>query len=408
MSIMSSAASLTGTCAAPVLRTMLNRRVRQGKEIAGRLAERRGIASLPRPAGQKLIWIHAASVGETMSVLALIDALAGQAQVLLTTGTVTSAKIAAERLPAHARHQFVPLDVPAWVENFLRHWRPDAAVFVESEIWPNLLRLTDSHGIPRLLINASFSARSAARWQKFLPHAGILIYGFRYVHVQSRQDAEVFKKFGNAGILEWGNLKYAAPALPCDAERLDELQGQIHGPVWLAASTHAGEEEMVIEAHQILLANFPTLVTIIAPRHPERGAEFLLPRRSLGQPPLPGQVYVADTLGELGLFYRLAPFAFIGGSLVPIGGHNLAEAARLNIPVITGPFTENIAEQAEILRACGALVEVRDAGSLAAAVTAWLQNPDAAAQAGEAAKTAFAGLEALPQKLADLILRIAL
>jgi 3-deoxy-D-manno-octulosonic-acid transferase len=407
VSLVSSAASLTGTCAGPVLRGMLNRRVRQGKEIAARLAERRGVASVPRPDG-KLIWIHAASVGETMSVLSLIDALAGRAQVLLTTGTVTSAKIAAERLPAHAFHQFVPLDVPAWVENFLRHWRPDAAVFVESEIWPNLLRLTDSHGIPRLLINASFSPRSAKRWQKLLPHAGILIYGFRYVHVQSRQDAETFHKFGNAGILEWGNLKYAAPLLPFDPEKLAALHEQIRGPTWLAASTHAGEEDIVIQAHQILLANFPTLVTIIAPRHPERGAEFSLARRSLGQPPVPAQVYIADTLGELGLFYRFAPFAFIGGSLVATGGHNLAEAARLKIPIITGPFTQNIGEQAQTLRACRALVQVRDAPSLAAAVTAWLQNPSAAAQAGEAAKTAFAGLESLPQKLADLILRTAL
>jgi len=407
MSLVSSAASFTGTMAAPVLRGMLKSRVRQGKEIASRLAERRGVASIARPDG-RLIWIHAASVGETMSVLAVIEALAGHAHVLLTTGTVTSAKIAAERLPPHACHQFVPLDVPAWVETFLRHWHPDCAVLVESEIWPNMLRLTDSHGIPRLLINASFSPRSAARWQKLLPHAGILIYGFRYVHVQSSQDAETFRRFGNAGILEWGNLKYAAPPLPYEETHFLALQSQIRGPVWLAASTHPGEEDIVIAAHQLLLVRFPALVTIIVPRHPERGASFPFPRRSLGQVPLPGQVYVADTLGELGLFYRSSPFAFIGGSLVSVGGHNLAEAAGLGIPTITGPYTAEISDQVAKLRACGALVQVRDAAALAAAVATWLDDPSAARRAGAAAKTAFAGLESLPRKIADLILQTAL
>jgi 3-deoxy-D-manno-octulosonic-acid transferase len=271
-----------------------------------------------------------------------------------------------------------------------------------------MLRLTDSHGIPRLLINASFSPRSAARWQKLLPHAGILIYGFRYVHVQSSQDAETFRRFGNAGILEWGNLKYAARSLPFSVTELAALRAQIPGPVWLAASTHPGEEDIVVEAHELLTTRFPALVTVIVPRHPERGAAFSWPRRRLGQMPLPGQVYIADTLGELGLFYRLSPFAFIGGSLVPVGGHNLAEAAGLGIPSITGPHTAEILDQVEKLRACGALVQVRDAASLAAAVTAWLDDSSAAQRAGAAAKTAFAGLETLPQKLADLILRTAL
>jgi len=404
---LAAAASLAGTAAAPALRLMLARRVRANKEIAARLPERRGIASVARPAG-RLIWIHAASVGETMSVLGLIDSLVANAHVLLTTGTVTSAAIAAARLPKGAIHQFVPLDVPAWVENFLRHWRPDCAVLVESEIWPNLLRLTDAHGIPRLLINASFSPRTAARWQKLLPYAGILIYGFRYVHVQSKRDAAVFKKFGNAGILEWGNLKYAAPLLPYDTAKLASLHEQIPGPVWLAASTHPGEEDIVLAAHQLLLPQFPTLVTIIAPRHPERGEEFSRPRRSLAQKPEPGKPYIADTMGELGLFYRFCPFAFTGGSLVPIGGHNLAEAARLGIPQITGPHTTEIAEQAEILKSLGALVEVRDARTLAAAAASWLQTPGAAEQAGEAARTAFAGLEHLPSRLAALILSTAL
>jgi 3-deoxy-D-manno-octulosonic-acid transferase len=407
MSVFYAAYGATGTLAAPFLRAMLRRRVAAGKEIAARLGERFGIAGLPRPAG-RLIWIHAASVGETMSVFSVIDALAGRANVLLTTGTVTSAALAAERLPAHAAHQFAPLDVPGWVEKFLGHWRPDCAVFVESEIWPTMLRLTDARGIPRMLINASLSTRSAARWGKVSKFADTLIFGFRYVHVQSAADAANFRQLGAAGILEWGNLKYAAPPLPFDEAALAALRATITGPVWLAASTHPGEETVILAAHQALLGRFADLLTIIAPRHPARGAEFALPRRSLGQPALPGKPYIADTLGELGLFYRFAPFAFIGGSLVPVGGHNLAEAARLGVPIICGPHTGDIAEQVARLREAGSLVEVLDAQSLAAAVSDWLADVKAIAAAGERARTAFAGMEELPGRIAAQILDISL
>jgi 3-deoxy-D-manno-octulosonic-acid transferase len=396
-----------GQAAAPFLRRMLKNRVAEGKELPSRLDERFGIPSLKRPAG-RLIWIHAASVGETMSVLSVIDALAGDAEILLTTGTVTSAQLAAERLPPHARHQFVPLDIPAWVERFLRHWRPDCAVFVESEIWPTMLRLADSHGIPRLLINASMSAQSAARWRKVSRFASTLIFGFRWVHVQSEQDAENLRSLGAAGILDWGNLKFAAPALPYDEAALATLRAQIPGPVWLAASTHRGEETIVLEAHQRLLAEFPDLVTIIAPRHPLRGPEFSLPRRSREQQPETGQAYIADTMGELGLFYRLCPFAFVGGSLVDIGGHNVTEAARLGIPIISGPYTQDIPELVAKLRDCNGIAEVTNAASLAAAAGHWLRDPQAAKRAGDCAKQAFEGLEDLPQRLATLILDTAL
>jgi 3-deoxy-D-manno-octulosonic-acid transferase len=407
MSLTAAVYAAAGGAAAPVLRLMLKNRANRGKEIADRLPERFGIASRQRPPG-RLIWVHAASMGETMSVFPVIAALAGQARVLLTTGTVTSAALAAERLPAHAVHQFVPLDVPAWVNAFLDHWRPDAAVFVESEIWPTMLRLADSRGIPRLLINASLSAASAANWRRLPRFAENLIFGFRWLHVQSAQDAENFRGLGAAGLLEWGNLKYAAPPLPYDEAALAGLRARIPDPVWLAASTHPGEEAIIIEAHRTLAQSFPGLITVIAPRHPARGAEFSFPRRSLQQPPEPGQPYIADTLGELGLFYRLAPFAFIGGSLVAIGGHNLAEAARLGIPIITGPHTNEIPDQIARLRAAGALFEVSDAASLAAAAANWLQNPGLAKSVGAAAATAFAGGDDLPQRLAALILETAL
>ena len=393
--------------AAPALRRMLARRVVRGKEDPARLNERFGIASLPRPEG-RLIWVHAASVGETMSVLPVIHALAGRAQVLLTTGTLTSARLAAARLPGFARHQFLPLDHPAWVARFMDHWRPDAAVFVESELWPGMLAACDARGIPRLLINARISARSAAKWRWLPPLAMRLLGGFRAVHAQSPGDAANLRGLGVGNVLAWGNLKFFTPKLPAEPAALAALREEIPGPLWLAASTHPGEEALILQAHEALAATHPGLVTIIAPRHPERGAEVAAlaaaPRRSLHEAPQPGKIYVADTLGELGLFFRAAPFAFIGNSLAGFGGHNVIEPALLSRPVITGPHNENFVEAAARLRGAGALVEVRDAPGLAAAARAWLDDPAATQAAGAAAQAAFGMAENLPARLAGLIL----
>ncbi len=394
--------------AAPALRRMLRRRALRGKEIPERLAEREGIASLSRPVGH-LVWVHAASVGETMSALPLISLLAAKGPVLLTTGTVTSARLAAARLPEGAWHQFVPLDVPGWVARFLDHWRPDAAVFLESEIWPNLLAACDERRIPRFLINGRLSAASTRNWRRAPGAAGRLLGGFAAIHAQSAGDAAHFRALGAARVLEWGNLKFFAVPLPYDEAALAALRAAIPGPLWLAASTHQGEEELVFAAHQALLVAFPGLVTLLAPRHPERGAEVAAlcggaPRRSLGQPPVPGKVYVADTLGELGLFFRLAPFAFIGNSLAGFGGHNIVEPALLARPVICGPHLENFLEAAARLRGAGALLEVPDETGLAEAVQGWLADPDAAHAAGARAAAVFADTERLPERLAGLIL----
>jgi 3-deoxy-D-manno-octulosonic-acid transferase len=396
------------TIAAPFLRRMLARRAARGKEIPARLPEREGLANQPRPAG-KLVWVHAASVGETMSVLPVLHVLARQTNVLLTTGTVTSAKLAAERLPQSVIHQFVPLDVPAWVNRFLNHWHPDAAVFLESELWPNLLLGCDIRNIPRLLLNARISARSTRNWHFAPDMAARLLGGFAAIHAQSAGDAENFAALGAAHVLQWGNLKFFAAPLPADDAALMQLRTQISGPVWLAASTHPGEEAIIAEAHAALVAAQPGLVTIIAPRHPERGAEVAAlcgnaPRRSQGQPPEPGKIYVADTLGELGLFFRMAPFAFIGNSLVGFGGHNMVEPALLARPVITGPHNENFIEAAARMQACGALIKVTDAASMANAVEKWLQNPQVAKKAGENAAACFAGTVQLPERLAGLIM----
>jgi 3-deoxy-D-manno-octulosonic-acid transferase len=413
MNLRAASYGLFGNAAAGVLRRMLAKRVASGKEVLDRLPEREGVSSLARPDG-KLLWLHAASVGETLSVLPVIAAIGGRANVLLTTGTVTSAALVAERLPAYALHQFSPLDVPAWMQRFLEHWRPDAAVFVESELWPATLHLLDKRSIPRLLINASMSARSARNWRLAGGFIRDLLQGFSAIHVQSARDAANLAGLGARDLLQWGNLKYAAPALPVDAAELAAMRTKIPAKNWLAASTHPGEEEIVIAAHRLLLASWPELITVIVPRHPARGSEIAplaagLPvvLRSENAPPAPGGVYIADTLGELGLFYQLAPFALVGGSLVPIGGHNITEPARLGIAVLTGPYTREIAELVQRMREFDALVEVSDAKSLAAAVQALLADPVRANAAGARAKQAFDGLDDLPARLAELILDAA-
>jgi 3-deoxy-D-manno-octulosonic-acid transferase len=400
----------TGLAGPVLLPLWLRRRAARGKEDPARLGERYGIASLPRPAG-RLLWFHAASVGETLSLLPLIDILAGESRILLTTGTLTSASLAAARLPAGAIHQFVPLDVTKWVKRFLDHWHPDAAIFVESEIWPVMLTELDRRNMPRLLVNARLSERASHRWQRAPAAARALFGGFAAIAAQSGADAARLQGFSTRKVRDGGNLKFSAAQLPVDEMALAAARAAMPGPVWLAASTHEGEESLIAAAHEALLADFPALITIIAPRHPGRGADLAAalgapPRRSLHQPPQPGRLYLADTLGELGLFFRLAPFAFIGNSLVGFGGHNIIEPARLARAVLTGPHLENFADAAALLAPSGGLLVVENTAALTEAVRCWLANPQAALQAGQAAAAALAPADALPRQLVNTILEL--
>lgn len=408
MSLALSAWRATATVAAPLVPLWLGRRASRGKEIAARLPERYGIASQKRPAGP-LVWVHAASMGETMSALGLIAALAERTEILLTTGTLTSAALAESR--AAAIHQFVPLDVPAFAARFLDHWRPQAAVFLESEIWPNLLGALDARKIPRFLLNARLSARSAARWRRAPKTAGVLFGGFRLIAAQSSQDAEALLALGLGQVEEWGNLKFAAPDLPDDPAARAALAATGPGPFLLAASTHQGEDATVIAAHRTLRTRWPDLVTIIAPRHAERGTAIAAladglsaTLRSRGAQPLPGGLHIADTMGELGLFYRLCRIAFIGGSLVPVGGHNMIEAAQLGAPVVTGPHTANFRQAVATLRDAGALVEITAPDQLAPMLAALLEDPARLDAMGHAGRHACAGLADLPARLAARIL----
>jgi 3-deoxy-D-manno-octulosonic-acid transferase len=412
--------AITATIAAPGLRVALRLRQTRGKEVPGRLAERRGLDRTPRPPGT-LIWIHAASVGETMSILPVLAALAKaapEATVLLTTGTVTSAELLARRLPElgpglRVVHRFVPLDVPGWVRRFLEHWRPDAAGFVESELWPNLLAACRARGIPAMLINARLSDRSLARWRSVPGLARQVLGGFARIQARTETDAARLREFAGCAVTAPGDLKLAAPPLPADDAELQRLRATLAGrPVWLAASTHPGEETLILAVHRVLAAAHSGLLTIIAPRHPDRGAaiaaeagETPVARRALGEPPPREGVWIVDTLGELGLWYRLAGLVFVGRSLVtPGGGQNPLEAARLGCAIAVGPHTGNFVDHVATLRKAGGLTVVPDAPGLARWADALLRDPGLMREMADAAMASVQRHGDLPKRTAAALL----
>jgi 3-deoxy-D-manno-octulosonic-acid transferase len=388
---------LASLAAVPALAPRFLRwRLSRGKENAARLAERFGEASRPRPLGP-LIWLHGASVGEMLAVIPLIERLlAKNFAVLMTSGTVTSAALAERRLPAGAVHQFVPLDAPQFVARFLDHWRPDLALFVESDLWPNLILTCAERDIPMILVNGRLSERSFKRW-RFLPQViAPLLARFDLCLAQSTGDAQRYGQLGAPRISNIGNLKLDVPPPPADAPTLSKLTGIVlTRSVIAAASTHPGEEDEIIAAHRQLRAKHPTLLTIIAPRHPERGAAIAeaaknaglsVALRSHGDLPKPEvEVFIADTLGELGLIYRLAPIVFMGGSLASRGGQNPIEAIRLGAAIVHGPHVWNFAEIYQSLDAAHGAQLVADQGALTDCLGLWLVNPGARKAVADAA-----------------------
>ena len=370
---------------APFSSALLAWRRHRGKEDAGRLLERKGLASLPRRSGA-LVWLHGASVGESLSLLPLVQRLAARGfLVLITTGTVSSAQVLKARLPAGAVHQFVPLDVPRFISRFLDHWRPDLVLIAESELWPNLLCQVSARSIPIALVNARLSQRSFARWSRLPRAVASLLRRIDLCLAQTRDDAARLLRLGAPRVQVAGNLKYDALAPPVGAAELAALSGCIGSrPVWLAASTHPGEEAIALDVHRRLAPRFPDLLTIIAPRHAARGGEIealaagcglVSARRSNGAA-IDGRtaVYIADTMGESGLYYRLAGVAFVGKSLAAQGGQNPIEPAKLGSAILHGPHVENFEEvYRELDASCGA-AEVRDVGALAEAVGALLSD----------------------------------
>ena len=403
---------------APFARLVLKRRLALGKEDAARLPERMGKPSIARPSGP-LVWCHAASVGESLSLLPLIECLRAekpQLTVLVTSGTVTSARLLAERLPDGAFHQFAPIDVRPAVERFLDHWRPDVAVWIESEIWPRLLHAVEARDIPALLLNARLSARSRTRWRRAPKAAGRLFSIFDHVQVQDPKTAAALHDLGvpPERLDVAGSFKAAAAPLPCDHTALAALEAAVRGRlVWVAASTHPGEEELMLEAHSEVLSERRDALLVLVPRHPERGeavahalVERHLPfaRRSTGVLPTHDhQILLGDTLGELGLWYRLSLVAFVAGSFAKVGGHNPYEPAALNVPIIHGPKTENFADVYAALDSAGGAVRVASPRELARAVIDISADRTGLEIATRAAKVIRADSEAL-DRAARLIL----
>jgi 3-deoxy-D-manno-octulosonic-acid transferase len=383
--------------AAPAISLYLRRRLATGREDPARFSERLGEASRPRPPGQ-LVWCHAASVGEAMSVLSLLRALRASypsLTFLLTTGTVTSAKLLEKRLPEGVLHQYMPVDRAPYVQKFLDHWQPDLALWMESELWPNMVMALKQRKIPALLLNGRMSEKSFHHWRYARVWIEELLSAFPLCLAQTADERERFMKLGAKDVRYIGNLKYAAEPLSFDFSLLEHLSLQIgKRPVWLMASTHAGEDEIALAVHTYCAKRWPDLLTIIVPRHPTRGdaiAKLIAARglngerRSKNLPILRNtHVYLADTMGELGLLYQLAPIVCIGGSFV-WGGHNPIEAAQLKRAIVFGPRMTNFAAIAEEMVAAGAARQVADAESLAPIIASWLEQPDKVAAMAEKA-----------------------
>ena len=391
--------------ATPLVRLYLAARMARGKEDKARFGERLGHPGRPRPDGP-LVWAHAASIGESLSMVPLVERLLGERPglgVLLTTGTVTSAAMMAGRLPEGAFHQYVPVDRLGYVRRFLDHWRPDLVLWAESEFWPNLVAEPAARGVPMVLVNGRVSPSSFSGWRRAPGLIARLLGGFALCLGQAEIDAERLRRLGARNARSVGNLKFASPPLPADRKALDHLSAALgERPRWLAASTHPGEETLAAGVHRRLVADHPGLLTIVVPRHPERGAAIAaelragghtVALRSAGEPIRAAtDIYLADTLGELGLFFRLADVVFMGKSLVPLGGQNPIEPARLDCALIHGPHMANFAEMAARMKETGAAEEVADEAALAVAVAHLLDDADRRRRRIEAAR-AFADAE---------------
>jgi 3-deoxy-D-manno-octulosonic-acid transferase len=387
----------------PLAPTLLRRRAERGKEDGARLAERLGRTAATRPAGP-LVWLHGVSVGESLSLLPLIEALQARRPdltLLVTSGTVTSAQVLAGRLPKGVIHQFAAVDAPGAVARFLEHWRPGAALFVESEIWPNLILAAQARGVRLALVSARMTEGSAQGWDRAPATARALLQAFDLVLPQDRETGARLARLG-ARLGPALNLKLVVPAPPVDAKVVAGLKAGLGGRnAVLAASTHPGEEPLIAEAFREAAREGPPAVLIVAPRHPDRGPQvaaelaglgFTVARRAAGETLAPATTaYVADTLGELGAFYAVADVVVMGGSFVPgVGGHNPLEAARLEAALVTGPHVFNArAIYAEML-AEAAAIEAPDGAALARHIRGLLANPVIARRMGEAAG-AYAG-----------------
>ncbi|MBI1359482.1 MAG: 3-deoxy-D-manno-octulosonic acid transferase [Alphaproteobacteria bacterium] len=406
--------------AEPAARFVLGQRLKRGKERSDRIGERTGQTSAIRPPGQ-LLWMHGASVGESRLLVDLFATLRQRrpdVSAVITTQTLTSADMIAAWEPDGIVHQMAPVDGPGAVKRFLDHWRPDAAVFAEGEIWPNMLITLRQRSIPAALVNARMTERSLRGWQARKASARQLFAVFRFIGAADRSTAEGLESVLGRPIEIVGNLKRASPVEPPSAKSLDAWRLQIGArKTLLAASTHRGEEDMALEAFAEVLRDFPDALLVIVPRHPERGGEIidLCSARGLSaqlrssNPSAPAphvRALVADTIGELVFWYAASDAVFLGGATSEtVGGHNAIEPAQLGKRVFTGPHGYNFRETFLALEKAGALVLGRDAPALARYWIAELKGesvrPDLTAFFAQARAPLDASINAISQLLAD-------
>ena len=373
----------------PLIRFYLSRRLAKGKEDQFRFTERLGNASLPRPEGL-LVWVHGASIGEALSILPLVERLRAQHpewKILVTTGTVTSASLMVKRLPDGAFHQFIPVDRVDYIYKFLNHWKPDLALWTESEFWPNIINILATFKVPMILLNGRISDKSFKKWKVFPGLIKEILSAFSLCLGQSDEDALRLSVLGAINCKSVGNLKFATPPLVADREALKELSILIgQRPRWLASSTHKGDEEIVGRIHKHIKSTQSKFLSIIVPRHPVRGPEIAKNLRGMGlnvtlrstntSPNISTDIYIADTYGELGLLYRLVPIVYIGKSLISAGGQNPLEAARLDCAIVFGPRMDNFKEITAKLLKNNACIEVSNESGLLKTIKRLIETPE--------------------------------
>ena len=372
-----------------VIKRYINKRKENGKEDISRFHERMGRPQKPRKDG-KLIWMHGASVGESLSMLPLINRLLEQypdLEIMVTTGTVTSADLMSKRLPERAFHQYIPIDHPSFVRRFLKHWHPDLVLWFESEFWPALLSGIKKRNIPLILVNGRISNKSFKRWQQFDYISKELLGCFSFCLGQSEEDAYRLHVLGAKDAACLGNLKYAGLPMPIDEKEKNEIEKEIGTrPVWLYGSTHSDEEIKLGRYLNEIEQTIPNILTIIVPRHPQRGTEINQALKDLGLKTAlrsakekitdKTQVYIADTIGELGLWYTLCPIVFIGGSLIPHGGQNFMEPSRFRDAVIVGPHMHNFTDAMNRAKKADAVIQVENTAQLQENVEQLLSHKD--------------------------------
>lgn len=386
MSLLRTGYQALSWASSPFVCAYLKWRAFKGYEDIMRLSERRGISNSTKPP-KLLLWLHAVSVGEALSGLTIIQAILKRypdVHALLTTTTVSSSTLVGKKLPRSTTHQYCPVDTPQAVRRFLETWQPDLAIWVESELWPNLMHFTQERGIPTLLLNGRMSSRSFSSWKKLRGIISPLLARLELCAVQTQEQAHHFEELGAKNVSVMGNVKVMLSPQEINQENYIQFKKSVEGrPIWLAASTHPGEESIVLKAHKALLKNFPNLLTVIVPRHIQRAQEIqkLVAEegltsvlRSHSQSPEKSDVYIGDTLGELGIFYALSPVVFMGATLIPKGGHNPIEAAQMNAFVLHGPHTFNNPQLYEALERLNLCQAIQDDAQLAECLLPFLKE----------------------------------